>query len=812
MFLSPAFFSKNKLALACATSLSLFSITGVAAQEAMPDHIVSYTDNNSGIEIPRISGEITVDGKLDEPEWHQATRVSINNVTRPFNNIPSPVETEALLMEIDGVFHLAFIAQDPDPSQIRAYLRDRDRAWEDDIVGIKIDSFNDQRTAYRFLVNPLGAQIDGIENETTKRESDSWDGIWDSAGLINENGYVVEMALPLSMLNFNENKPFQTWGIELMRMYPRDERLRLSNIYLDRANDCELCQLVPAKGFKDVKQGSNLIIAPSLVASVNESRDDDNVETGEKASWERETNVEPSLDVRWGITPDILLNATINPDFSTIETDSARIDVNNTFAFSYEEKRPFFLDNKDYFDSNYNLVYTRNINAPNYGAKLTGRKDDHSLGLFITDDKSTNILIPGNRSSSIAEIEGESKAAALRYRYNYNDNITLGWISTLRDAKDYQNSVHGIDARFRLSTYDVFKFQTLTSKTQYPADLFKQFCDDEDDCQPPTDDNNCDLTGCKYSESALRTINSQPFRGNAYRAGYYHNDSAWHYKATFDKQESDFRGDLGFIPQVDQYKFVIGGSRKWYADPGQNWTLFRIYSDWDITKNDNNELIEKETQVVFSVDAKYNSFFRLELMHRDRVGSRHDKSKLDIDGNTTLFTEKRVDFYTQIKPINGLKLAVGTNYGDAIDFSNNRLGTRFDISPRVDWNINEHLEMRLRLGYRTMNADNKAGKEDEVFTAKLVDARTTYQFDIQSFLRFNLIYSHVTRNQDNYFYDEVDTNSHGLSTELLYGYKINPQTVFYLGYSDRHDSEVSFNDLRQNERSVFAKVSYAWIK
>ena len=761
--------------------------------------------DNPPISIPKVTGEIAVDAKLDEPQWQQATKVLVNNITRPYDNIPSPVNTEVLLMESEGVLYIAFIAEDPDPSQIRAFLRDRDRAWEDDVVGIKIDSFNDQRSAYRFLVNPLGAQIDGIESEITKKESDSWDGIWNSAGEINDKGFIVEMSLPLRMLNFNEKTDMQTWGIELIRMYPRSERLRLSNITLDRANDCEICQLVPAEGFKGLKQSSNLIVAPSLVLGASESREDD-------ADWERTTNVEPSLDIRWGITPDVLLNATINPDFSTVETDSAQLNINNTFALRFEEKRPFFLDNADYFDSNYNLVYTRNINAPNFGAKLTARKSEHSLGLFLTDDSSTHILVPGNRSSNIAEIDGESKAGALRYRYAYGDNITVGWISTLRTAEDYSNAVHGIDARFRLSTYDVFKFQTLYSETEYPDDLYQQFCDVDDSstCVPPDENTSCERGDCEYNETVLRTVKDGKFKGSAYRLGYYHTDSEWHYKLTYDKQDSDFRADLGFVPQVDFNRWVAGGHRKWYAEPNQWWTQFKIYSDYDVTKNDSGELIEKEFDLSFHLDAQYNSYLEFWLTDRDRVGSRKDKSNIAIKNNTTMFNEKLIGVYGQIKPIIGLKLSSNFSYGDQIDFSNDRLGKATRMNPRINWNVNEHLELRLNHTYRKLDADG-----DNVFVANLTDFRTTYQFDIQSFLRLTLIYSDIERNAFNYPLtppEDVTPESKSLGAELLYAYKINPQTVFYLGYSDYHETEQAFTDLRQNERSVFMKMSYAWIR
>lgn len=769
-------------------------------------HSASF--NNSPITIPKVSGNVTIDATLDEPQWQSATKVLINNVTRPYDNIPSPVHTEALLMENDGYFYLAFIAKDHNTKAIRAFLKDRDKSWGDDLVGIKIDTYNDQRSAYRFLVNPLGVQIDGIESEVTQKESDAWDGIWESAGKIVEDGFIVEMALPLRMLNFQEREGKQNWGIELLRYYPREEQLRLSNIYLDRGNSCEICQIATATGFKGAKQGSNFTLAPAVVLGASESRDDNN-------EWQRNNNIEASADMRWGITPDWLLNATINPDFSTVEADNAQLNVNNTFALFNREKRPFFLDNQDYFDSDYNLVYTRNINAPNYGAKLTGRENKHAFGLFVTDDKNTNILIPGNRSSSVATIDKESKAAALRYRYSYNDNVTLGYISTMRSAENYANYVNGIDARFRINTADVFKFQSLISKTEYPDDLFEQFCNIEEDnelakCANPNDDNTCEFGDCIYNEKVLRTLHDDTFKGNAFKAGYYHNDSDWYYRITYDRQNAGFRGDLGFMSRVDHNKFSIGGDRKWYAEPGQWWSKFKIYSDWDVIHNDNNELLEREFDINAQLNARYGSYFRFGFTNRESVGSRLDKSTLTITDNTTLFTENQFFFFVETKPVLGLYLNTNLTWGDKIDYRNNRLGKINRVSSNINWNINQHLEVKLNQTFSQLNADN-----NNVFIARLTDLRTTYQFNVQSFLRLSVIFNNTSRNPNNYLYltpSEVNRHSKTLSTELLYAYKINPQTVFYFGYSDAHYSEEAVQDLIQQQRSLFMKFSYAWLK
>lgn len=764
----------------------------------------AQTNMDNKINIPKITGKITIDATLNEPQWKTAKRVLINNVTRPYDNVPSPVHTEALLMEDGNVFYLAFIAQDPEPSKIRGFLRDRDKSWGDDVVGVKLDTYNDQRTAYRFLVNPLGSQIDGIESEVTKKESDSWDGIWDSAGIINDKGYIVEIALPLRMLNFTEKESIQNWGIELLRMYPREERLRISNIRLERNNSCELCQLDTALGFKGAKQGDNLTVAPSLVSGINEEKDDD-------GHWIEHKNTDVSLDIRWGITPDLLLNATINPDFSTVETDNAQLNINNNFALHFQEKRPFFLDNADYFDSNYNLVYTRNINAPNYGAKLTGRKDDHSFGLFVTDDDSTNILIPGNRSSSIAEIEGESKATALRYRYNYNNDITLGWISTLRTAEDYENSVHGFDARFRLTTNDVFKFQSLYSNTEYPTNLFEQFCDSEDPADCLSDEQTqCQFSDCSYNEKVLRTQKDGPFSGNAFKMGYYHNDTNWSYRAGYNRQNAGFRGDLGFISRVDHNRISAGVDRKWYARQGMWWSQAKLSSNWHKIQNDNSEFIEEKLIVSAQINAKYGSQVRIGLTHRDKVGSRLDNSSLRIDGNTTLFSGNRVNVSARIKPLLGLSLNSNIEYGDSIDFSNNRLGLTKQIRGSVNWNANKHLEIRLKQVFNQLEADNA-----NLFTARLTDIRATYQFSVKNFIRLTMVYNNTTRNPYNYLYEDpedITKHSKNFSSELLYAYKINPQTVFYLGYSDHHDAEENFSELEQNQQKIFMKFSYAWMK
>jgi hypothetical protein len=751
---------------------------------------ISNTDTSNEfttLDIPNIAGEIKVDGVLDDLHWQQAKQLELNYVTRPFENTQPPVTTQVKIFENGDTLYVAFIAQDPKVENLSAYYRDRDGIWSDDLVGIKLDTFNDSRLAYQFFVNPLGIQADAIQNEMTGSESDSWDGIWQSAGKIVAAGYQVEMAIPLRILNFKEGSDKKVWGAELVRFYPREDRLRISNTPLDRNNSCNLCQMGSISGFKQAKQGQNLALVPTLVLGKGQSR-----EPEESLEWSDSDNQAISLDVKWGITPEISLQATLNPDFSQVEADVAQLSINDTFALFFDEKRTFFLENSDYFSSNYNLVYTRNVAAPDYGAKVTGRMDQHTFGFFVANDESTTFLVPGNLGSSVASFEQESLNLALRYRYDVSEQLSVGWTSTLRDAEGYYNYVNAIDAKYQLTDNDTFRAQILRSDTQYPLDLYKEFCDD--DCEQ--DDN--------YSETALRLKKTKAFSGRAYRISYYHEERNWNVSVHQNSHGSGIRTDLGFGSLADRQKSAVRGGYNWYSE-NTWWNRIRLSGDWDISHNDNNELIEKEAEVSLSMNGQLQSFFKINLLKRDKVGLRDDPSKLSISNNSTLFTEQQSSFYFEMRPSRSWYISTFARYGDHIDYDNNRLGKQWFVRPTIHWSIGKSLQFKLRHTYQNLDVDNQ-----QLFTADLTDFRATYQFNQRQFLRLILVYSDIERNQQNYTF-EVDANSKGLGTQLLYSYKLNPLTKFFVGYSDSAYQDDVLTSLTKNERSVFMKFSYAWL-
>ncbi len=739
------------------------------------------------LDIPNIAGEIKVDGVLDDIYWQQAKQLELNYVTRPFENTHPPVTTQVKMFENGDTLYVAFIAQDPKVENLSAFYRDRDGIWSDDLVGIKLDTFNDSRLAYQFFVNPLGIQADAIQNEMTGSESDSWDGIWQSAGKIVAGGYQVEMAIPLRILNFKEGSDKKVWGAELVRFYPREDRLRISNTPLDRNNSCNLCQMGSISGFKQAKQGQNLALVPTLVLGKGQSR-----EPEESLEWNDSDNQAISLDVKWGITPEISLQATLNPDFSQVEADVAQLSINDTFALFFDEKRTFFLENSDYFSSNYNLVYTRNVAAPDYGAKVTGRIDQHTFGFFVANDESTTFLVPGNLGSSIASFEQESLNLALRYRYDLSEQLSVGWTSTLRDAEGYYNYVNAIDAKYQFTDNDTFRAQLLRSDTQYPLDLYKEFCDD--DCDQ--DDN--------YSETALRLKKPEAFSGSAYRISYDHEERNWNVSMHQNSRSSGIRTDLGFGSLADSQKSAVRGGYNWFSE-NTWWNKIRLSGDWDISHNDNSELIEKEAEVSLSMNGQLQSYFKINFLKRDKVGLRDDPSQLSITNNSTLFTEQQSSFYFEMRPSRSWYISTFARYGDHIDYDNNRLGKQWFVRPTINWSIGKSLQFKLRHTFQDLDVDNQ-----QLFTAKLSDFRATYQFNQRQFLRLILVYSDIERNPQNYTFD-VDASSKGLGTQILYSYKLNPLTKFFVGYSDSAYQDDVLTSLTKNERSVFMKFSYAWL-
>jgi uncharacterized protein DUF5916/cellulose/xylan binding protein with CBM9 domain len=711
-------------------------------------------------DLPSTVRDIKIDGVMDEEAWQDATQIAIDIETRPGENTAAPVKTVAYLVEDGENLYVAFNAEDPNPKAIRAYLRDRDSAWNDDFVGIVVDAYGDERRAFEFFVNPLGVQMDLTYDDVNQREDDSWDAIWDSAGKIDDAGYIVEMQIPLSQLRFPKIEGKQTWGIDLLRFYPREHRYRFSNNAQDRNVNCYLCQFEKIQGLEGAEPGRDLEIVPTLTASQVETTDDPGIVPLQSGS----TDVEAGLSVRWGITPDLTANLTINPDFSQVEADAVRLQVNNQFALFFPEKRPFFLEGADYFRTPIRAVFTRTVADPSVGAKLTGKRGNNTFGVFASQDEITNLLFPGAFGSDNTSLAQKNIAFVGRYSRSFGESSSVGALLTGRDGDGYYNYVGGLDLRWKISDQHSIQLQYLRSDTEYPTDVAIEF--------------------------------DQPlgsFDGTASFAAYDYDSRNWRVYIRHQDRAANFRSDSGFVPRVDYSQQVVGIGRTWFGDEDNWYSQFSFSGDWDIAHDESGRMIERELEGWFRIQGPMQSRLDVGPLTRDRLF------------DDVLFKENKINLYAEFQPMGGLELGIWASAGDQVDFANTQLGNEVRLEPFVNWNINRNFLLRLDSAFVTL--DSKDGPN--IFDAKVYDVNLTWQFSVRSFLRLTTQIQDVERNQSEYI-DPVDARTRDVGRQLLYSYKLNPQTVFFLGYSDALLDDDILSNLTTTDQTWFMKIGYAW--
>jgi hypothetical protein len=704
---------------------------------------------------------VKVDGNLDEAVWQTAAVIPITHEWIPEDNAPPPVATECLVTFDDERLYVAFRAYDPEPERIRVHLADRDTELPDDSVGFLVDTFNDRRRAFSFRVNPLGVQFDAVVSDVDRSEDASWDAIWDSAGRIGADGYTVEIAVPFRALGFPSGGQVQTWGFLATRSYPRSVVHELRSQPNQRELDCEVCQLGRITGFENLETGYNLEIVPTLTATRTDARPSPGaeLESGDE-------DLEAGLTVRWGITPSITLNATVNPDFSQVEADVAQLDVNERFALFFPEKRPFFLEGADFFATPLRAVFTRTVADPSFGLKASGKAGRGAFGAFVAEDQINNLIFPGFESSGFDSIDDEVTSAVLRYRRDLGERSTLGTLYTGRQGDDYSNHVYGLDGVLRLSASDTVQFQALGSNTEYPL--------------------------------AIAARNRQPdeqFSGYAWQLDYRHGDRLWLWRANAQVIDEGFRADSGFVPRAgteqaffDVIRQFWGSSDTWYSRLEARVNGIRI-------QRQNGDLSEQGLNFEFVYQGPHQT--------RIAAGIRPNKEVfrgVELDN-------VRGDIRASIRPNADLRAELFLRGGEVIDTVNVRQADFHRIEPTVDFNLGQRISGQLQHTWERFFIGG-----DAFLDAKLTQTTVRYHFNRRTFLRAILQYRDVDRDLSLYNPGiTLPPSQEELFTQFLFSYKINPQTVVLAGYSDLSDGDESV-DLTRRSRSFFLKVGYAWLR
>ena len=714
----------------------------------------------------RTAAEIRIDGRLDEAAWQTATNFDLAYEVHPGENSAAPFATRCRLLYDDERLLVGCTASDPDPAAIRARFTDRDEAYDGDFVGVRLDPFLDRRRAFEFYVNPLGVQMDLVRDDLAADrpgedadEDTSWDALWASAGRVTPDGYEVELAIPFSSLRFPPGGGLQRWGIGFTRVRPRRDRLELASEPLDRNRNCSVCQLQTVEGFEGISPGRHLELDPTVTIQRAERR----ASIPEGRLEAEAVEIEAGLTATWGITPDIILSGTANPDFSQVEADALELDVNQQFAIFYPERRPFFLEGADFFATPFQIVFTRNVADPDWGLKVSGKRERSAFGAFVAEDARTSLLIPGSRRSSLTELPFGSTDAVVRYRRDLGLNSVLGFVATSREGDRYSNRVAGLDGLFRLGAVDSLRVQAVGSRTEYPEEI-----------------------------SAAYSQPTGSFTDPAYYLSYNHDARNWRLAATWEEIGRDFRADLGFLPQVDRRYAKLLAERTWWARPDARWIRFSFGIDHVHTDDQRGEPIERLDELWFVLRGRRESTLFVQAADRERT----------ISGRT--FEERYIEGQAEVRPSGALELHLSWQIGDDVDLDELRPADQVTLGAGLTWEPGRHLRAEFDHREQRLSID-----EGWLFTAKLTELRLVWQFTLRSFARVILQHRDLARDGDLY-HSPVDEKSQRLFSQLLYSYRINPQTVFYVGTSDTELGTDRFDSLPV-DRTLFVKVGYAWL-
>jgi len=388
------------------------------------------------IAVHTTADPIAIDGNLNEAAWAMASPVSDFRRYQPVDGGAPPGQTSVRFLQDDKFLYVGITVSDSG-YPMRARISPRESINADDQVGVYLDTFSDRISGYIFYFNALGIQQDIRHN--AGRWNVSWDTVIRSKGHVTDGGFELEIGIPWRSLKFPSNERNQDWGVIVTRKIPH-EGAKYSWPQLERGAPRIFDLANTLTGVQPPGRGSGFELVPSITAA-----------------WEDPTEekpgpldlVRPSFDLRFGITPDLGVAATLNPDFSQVESDVSDIRLNARFAFNFPERRPFFLDGVDWFEDVAGTLYTRSMNQPVYGVKMAGREGKVAVGaLHVLDRAPLESFTEGSSPGfEAADVDGSLAATTLvRAR---TDAFGLGYAGVVLADKRIlgggSNQIGGVD-------------------------------------------------------------------------------------------------------------------------------------------------------------------------------------------------------------------------------------------------------------------------------------------------------------------------------------------------------------------------------
>jgi Carbohydrate family 9 binding domain-like/Domain of unknown function (DUF5916) len=817
-------------------------------------------EKSQPIVIPKFEKPPVIDGKLDDEVWQKAAVLKDFYQIQPGDNVPPSKPTEVLIGFDSKFLYIAFKATD-EPDKVRSTVAKRDNIFQDDYVGVMLDTFNDKRKAFEVFFNPLGIQGDGIITEG-RGEDFSVDLLMESRGIVHETGFNVEIAIPFKSLRFEAGKG-KLWGAHFFRRIKRFEDELDSWMPFSRSIDSNLSQAGHLTGFEGISVERGIELIPSFTVSQN-SRFVPSF-GGIARSLDPGRIVNEPVGVDLGLTAKFIpssavtVDLAINPDFAQVEADQLVVTANQRFPIFFPEKRPFFLEGIDIFQTPVTAVHTRAIVDPDIAVKTTGKLGRNTFGLMVASDNGPGNLNADDRGALNGCIEKRVLDATvncnnerfldknayigvLRLKRDVGKENSIGMLATSYNFIDKHNQVLGLDGRFRLDKQTTVSFQTLGTTS-------RNFFFDPND-----------------GIDRYRTGN-----GFGYSADYIVAGRNWGWEVYGEGFTKDYRADVGFVQRTNSnFNFAL---IRYNSDPNPKKKIisYHIHNASHIDYDWQGRMYIWETESLVELKLPHNSYAGVwwepgyERLFDHEFGPTREAKPCDPAGlDFGLPSDQRRPACTFFGPSNErssskqhLSFYGGSSYSKKIQFNGqvtHRWG-HFDLDfgngskyPRVspfalelaaareeavaagecddsnltkpavctekapldpgrgnllqfNGSITYQPTNELRTSFSINHQRLKRYDTDRVaYNVNILTARGTYQFTKATFTRLILDYN---------------TLDSRLRAQALLGWTPSPGTAFYAGYNDdlNYDSRHPFTSqivpgFRRNARTFFIKASY----
>jgi Domain of unknown function (DUF5916) len=710
------------------------------------DHAVFLVHPNPII-IPRLESEPKMSDFLVSPVRSAAARqmLRINRFIEryPDDGSKPPNQTIAYLGYTHKDFFVAFVCKDLSPHLIRAHMLARDRLDDDDSVQVMLDTFHDQRRAFSFQSNPLGIQADSLYSEQDGYDF-SFDTVWDTWGTRTRWGYVVLMRIPFASLYFADAAPgdMRTWGIILERSIARD----MESDFWPRSNHNiagRLTQDMAVEGFRDIARGQNLQFEPYMLA--HSIRTLNTVNPIDPYFSDKALQGYSGMDAKFILHKSLVLDSTVNPDFSQVGIDNPAT-PNQRFPAFFPEVRPFFIENSSYFMTPINLYYTDNIVTPQLGARLTGKLGPWAMGLLSVDDRSPGQAVPPGAP-------GYGRRAHFYLSRLNRDIGSLSDVGLIFADREYMGSFNragGLDYRARVRNRWTFTGQAITSQTKN----LSSSTDGEQNCESQA----LYCSGQVYSQSV----------------SYSDLHSIWW--TAYTDTASGFVTDTGFFQRPDVRRFngywshIFRPAHSLILSDGPGFYSERI---WD----------HNGVPLDFYFSPSYNINFKNRTSLSGSLSLGQDRLRpIDYSALTqdVEYQSHTGSIYFSTAPVPYLALGTGFTQGTVINYSppaNDGPEPVNITSPSVNLDVKPFRAIDLQNNY-VFTHFTGINNGSLVYDNHEFISRWNYQ--MTKALSFNWINQYIATLPNTQYTDA--SNSKTVFSDALLTYMPHPGTALYVGY------------------------------